>query len=343
MFSRKTKVIGAGSYGCVMEPPLPCDKSDGSEKSKYGTKMVTKLLLDKMNGDVEINIATDMLKWKLDDGLVLSDYFIVPHKICKTTLYSKYTYDADILSKCDIRHPTGKETYDQIIMKYGGIDMHQLKNYNKSKPYLFELEEWILMIENLLIAVNIMTTNGLVHLDIKDYNILWDNKNLRVFDFSLLSPIKDVHKDTPIKKIRRSIYNPYPLEMILTKMVDGKRPLDFYTIFYDYNEAIARRNNNNFYRYHSEVEIEDAIKYMLSQTKEDLRKILNRHAHKIDVYGVGMFCIIYHKNINFENANTNVINTYMKLIRNMTHVNCKHRITIKKALSEHKKLKKLIN
>ena len=143
------KVLGKGSYGCVIEPAIPCSK-------KLKENVVSKIGLDPDERDYdEFNIGKKLSK--IDPE---SKYFVYVTESCD--IPRSAINDADF-KKC--KFELGKE-YQNMIMEKGSMNFHELKSVKKDDDIFKKI--LIKMIESCILLMK----NGLTHYDIKSLNII---------------------------------------------------------------------------------------------------------------------------------------------------------------------------
>jgi hypothetical protein len=184
------KAIDSGGYGCIFRPSLKCDssiKNNNENNSKY----ISKLLLNR-HAEEEIyvinNIKPIILKIPKNDKYFLlnNTTYCKPDKLKETDLIN--------LDKCD--HNFEKANIDPnninneldrfkiINSLYGGIDLLKyvksdkftINNFKKLNNSIIEL------INNAVLPMNNL---NILHLDLKDNNILYDNGELKIIDWGL--------------------------------------------------------------------------------------------------------------------------------------------------------------
>ncbi len=152
--------MGQGTYGCIFDPPLLCERKQRSKSNRIGK------LTDKEDADEE-RLASIAIK-KMPNW---SDYFIIADldSFCRPKDI-KQQKEEDILS-CDVIRKVGFEGMIQFEMPLGGIDLYNTlrsANLSAEKLKVFDL------IEHILEAGAIMVLSGFCHYDIHPGNILID-------------------------------------------------------------------------------------------------------------------------------------------------------------------------
>ena len=160
-------VIGEGTYGCVVKPPVSCKKSRLSKKSK--SRAIGKILRLR-NAKVEMKMSTYLKGipgWER--------YYIVEEKDnCSPSNFKEYkqTYQ----TQCQQLHKIPDEKLVQLLAPYGG-------------KMLFETSitprfDFLQSLKHMLESIAKLEKQGICHFDLHDGNILVDyNGTLRIIDF----------------------------------------------------------------------------------------------------------------------------------------------------------------
>lgn len=337
-------ILGKGGFGCVVTPQLECDSEPlilepmkqtkqpenlHLNEAKKPSRYVGKLLFNEITMKEEVNAINNMKDWRVNSNLDINDYLILPEQICKLNP-SKHS---SVLKKCGVQTTPMDDDITQIVMKYGGIDMLEISYRLKGSKLKFN--KWISLIGNLLIGVKIIYDNGFAHMDIKATNILGDNvvpNKLRLFDFSLLTPLKNVYNEDAMN-LRRTLYRPYPLDIILYKLLqnygstDILSETDIYKAFT--NDKVAVDNYTVFINYEH---IKKDIKTLLKLKPDKLKSILEENVHKIDVYSLGIVFIEYDIYVDYTDVSQSMIDSYTSLVKMMTKTDPRERIDITRCI-----------
>jgi hypothetical protein len=232
------KIIGAGGYGCVFRPPLKC-------KGKHRTKkrMVSKLMTVKhAKSEYE-----EIMKFKkiLKNIPNYNKYFLLEDiSICKPEKLS----DSD-LDRFDSKCHALNDSYNKDFINYeldelailnipdGGSD---LKTYIKNVHYsnLPSVNERLL---NLLVyAIIPMNKRKVLHADLKDSNILMNDKHATIIDWGLSVIYKS--NEIPEKLQNRSVYYNIPFTSILFNVTF----FNMYSTFLKENEVQTYETTQEF-------------------------------------------------------------------------------------------------
>jgi len=161
-------LIAQGSYGCVFYPGI---KKDGKEFKKK--KLVSKLQKNNKNTDNEIKIGKIIQKIKIKDntGILIGweHYFspvIYSYPINTNNINNKIIKDCSIIEK---------KNNDLMLLQsnYIGPELLHFLINNRDK-ITFTTHILIDTYKHILKGINILTSNYIVHYDIKPNNILID-------------------------------------------------------------------------------------------------------------------------------------------------------------------------
>ena len=184
------EVISSGGYGCIFRPSLKC-KSTIKSKSEKNNKYISKLLFNKHADEEisEINRIKPIITKIPNNG----DYFLLKDiNYCQPDTLSKS--DLNNLEKCDKFFE--KNNFDKnnlnneldkftiINLPYGGSD---LEKYIYSDKFTFTNfvtvnNSIINLLNNALLPMNRL---NLIHMDLKDQNMLYQNNSLKIIDWGL--------------------------------------------------------------------------------------------------------------------------------------------------------------
>ena len=165
MVTKKSAVIGEGSYGCVLRPQPRCKKT----KLPSTTKTVGKVI-KKKNAEIELRISA-LLKsipgWE--------NYYVVQEEDnCEPAnfkeMQKEYSDDCKLFQDDTLRI----NNLTQIVSKYGGKD---LTVTTSNFDYMGTLK-------HVLIGIEKLQAQGICHYDLKDNNMVSDEHGVvRLIDF----------------------------------------------------------------------------------------------------------------------------------------------------------------
>jgi len=175
------KVIASGGFGCLFKGALKCKGNKNRDKGKVSKLMTEKHALSEYN---EIQI----IKKKLEKISDYKNYFLldefsicIPEKLTKTDL-KDYKKKCTALPKVDINETNINESLDKLRalnMPDGGIPVDDYIYSNNSFENLYELNKCLIsLLQNGIIPMN---QKNIYHCDIKDSNILVDEKDNKLY------------------------------------------------------------------------------------------------------------------------------------------------------------------
>ena len=173
------RLIDAGTYSCIFDPPLKCRSKSRPKgiliKKHSNERMISKLMITE-EAEVEWAISEKIRKiplWK--------NYFAVSETICH--LDPKQT-EPDLKTKCEVIKNIAPEQLRALQMPFAGKPI-----YNHRIPGNFNL---IAFMTHILEAGSLLLLGNIIHFDLHPGNILIDNHEIpRIIDFNL-SMVSDI-------------------------------------------------------------------------------------------------------------------------------------------------------
>ena len=199
--------LNQGAYGCVFRPEITCDGEIGD------VNYISKIQIQADTVKHEIQIGKT-----LQDSLPLSEYYVAPiNHSCSVQIEKIDRLDKKELQKCDLlkeaKHPdtatataTGgsvalstSATSKYISTKVRYVGSQNLEVYFKnliSNPSIF-IKKIFTTYSHLSRAIEKMNQRQIIHFDVKDTNIMYDEYcQLPIFiDFGLSIDWKDLTPD----------------------------------------------------------------------------------------------------------------------------------------------------
>jgi serine/threonine protein kinase len=184
--SNKIKILSQGSYGCIFRPGFACDKAPLSKQ------YITKLQRKQKTSEKETLLGKQIQKIPHYE-----DYFAPIIESCQISLTS---VDDNEISKCEFiekdkveikkTNPTTPEplSYETNKIRYIGKDtlldyfLHTFKTNPKNT-----IKNIITTNIDILDGLNKLETSKMIHFDLKENNIMIDDKSKRpiIIDFGL--------------------------------------------------------------------------------------------------------------------------------------------------------------
>ena len=208
------KVIGQGSYGCVIKPPLKCNKTTGP--IDYNNK-VSKLM-DEVEAHKEF-VENEKI-YKLKD---IENYILPKPIICKPELSDiniRKMLDNELKNCTNLKYKYYNSKFKLLLLEDGGEDLDSYtKTYNyddhpdeysfEKLPLIDKIYLYISLI-NLFNSLIFFRKHNLVHHDIKLQNIIYNSTTKKSFfiDFGLLTTDDKIKDNSYIYNISHSYFPP---------------------------------------------------------------------------------------------------------------------------------------
>lgn len=355
------KILGEGTYGCAMTPPISC----------YDTKMNPNHVSKLMRKREALSEMKEYKKIKKIDPK--REFTLGVPKLCKRIkpLHEQAPVTFDDITKCKITEqdelfddePIDLTDYYSLQMINGGMSIEDIntKNARKKMKNSKITREIMLGIRRLFVGLGKMLKSGYIHNDIKPDNILF-NPNTREFnyiDFGLMYEIHSDHytshpyvfypydyrlnADSVYHRIyatlRRLSHRPIKEQVSAVKGAMGSLQSHessysrHYIEHYLNNDFGYKKAENKLAEYYIEL-------YKNSSSNLDfVRKAHENFNNKLDVYslGISMFRLAYKlfaKSLDKYPKNSPHYKLYL-LFRQMIHFNTNKRITAEDALKTY--------
>lgn len=234
-----SSVIGQGSFGCVHQPSLQCDK-----KNIHYTGKISKLLKTK-HAQSELNEYNQIEK--IDPNY---HYFLGKPEMCQVKNTTKNILSINKCGEIGKTYSLNPQDFSLLVMKYGGSNLTQfaINSFNHTKP---KMEQFWKNSIQLFYAVKLLLDNDTIHHDLKAENILYNNGRFNLIDFGLVTTkthLLALSKQNINKHAEHQWFN-YPLEILFYNkdMFDilHDDPVMFVNIINDYIKGIIDDFINN--------------------------------------------------------------------------------------------------
>ena len=174
-----SELINQGGFGCIFYPGFNCK----TNFSKPNEKLVSKLQVNDFNAKNEIYVGSIIKK--------IPNYILCFLPVIDSCSMSLASISKDMIDKCDIIEKDNDKYVILELPYMENISFNKLFSDNKrSTRHLFVT--FIETYKYVSIAIGNLIEHDIVHLDIKEQNILYSTKyeNPILIDFGLSIPIK---------------------------------------------------------------------------------------------------------------------------------------------------------
>ena len=208
-------ILGTGAFGCVISKPIsnknyiikeyiPYNDIDNNDIGKIYIKKIGKKKDDEKLFNEELNI---LLKIKKIDPF---NYFTVKLKAASKFYGNIIAKDKHLLNILKVNNNIINETFYQIILENGGVDLNNFNNIS----YKHFLKLFKIFLQG-MIKLN---ENKLVHGDIKLDNILITKTKINLIDFGQMLSSKDVYNKEYYGRLS-AFYRFYPPEFFIASIL----------------------------------------------------------------------------------------------------------------------------
>lgn len=315
------KYVGAGSYGCVMSPPIseaslvlkehiPYLNRDNTDVGKvfikgerdFKEELTVLKKIDKIDPNAEFTV-------KLKGALEMSSKSLKFHPTITNCL------------ERSISHYTRRNVLQQIILSNGGFSV-------ESREYTLHYYDFLKKLAKFLKGMINLQDNNICHRDMSTRNVLINSKQISLIDFGLACNINDLYMPTSsaLRILSFKSYRFYPPEFYIAYIMlsnrhqfeGNKQEFDnFVDTIYDkmksqyyFEQKYLLNNISLLYDYEYGIRaFIDTIKYM-GVTK--CSEIFNRDiALKADVFSLSYTILELSKNIYYTSDSDKIFVDYI--------------------------------
>ena len=358
----KLKVLGEGSYGCVISKPLPCDKAAKvtmiTDKKKDNRKHVAKLFYEKYKYDNEVRFGKITKKIDPREEKILSPISGCPvdkkifkqpdniNALSKCELFTDAVNTTDYyIEQFNFEQLKNKKIW-QLTMPYGGLDIEKTLIRYKNP---ISVKSFVKMITPLFESIILLKKNKIVHQDIKIDNVLVHKRKALLIDFSLMLPFSGIYTERNYKRLKRK-YRPNPPEYYIVSLVmknnydnsDNHKINEISNI--NKNGMIMETKNylmqhyinhlekiqHYFHPYYTMNELISLSNYdqLITNALKD-NKMFNDYIDRVDIYAIGTTIAELDQYIAKPHNNQD----YVSLMRGILHPDPRYRMTPEDAVS----------
>ena len=301
----KYKILGTGSYGCVVSPGYKCSKKnfDASKFVEYNEDR-----MDIVEREIKISKIISRLKTK---NFNPDDYYCLIKESCFVDINKLSIENKSIYKNCSMN---AMSRYKSLQADNCGVDML----YQRSKKTLFKRlsdhKKMYNCVLNLLIGLKHLHKKNIIVCDIKPENLMLKDDKIKYLDFGG-SIIYDSKKSTPLKNFSftRGFIPPEVVYLISYKK------FYFYSSLKSRVAMLSELDENNSY-FSAIFDIFYSNKNFESYFKK------TNGAFKFDVYSLGLSLKEIISVIEYKNDKLN------DLLLKMTDINFARRYDIDECL-----------
>lgn len=171
------KVVGEGTYGCVIKPSMSCqEKEEVDYKNKVSKVMLKKDAKEEYDEMQKISIYSDIQKYIVP----------MPH-ICKPKLDAKFLAT---IKKCknEKLHKNDPETYNMLVIEDGGITIEQFLDSVVASLGEKDVCIFLSKVYDLMEGLCAFHKYHIIHHDIHMKNVVYniETGSMRFIDFGLM-------------------------------------------------------------------------------------------------------------------------------------------------------------
>lgn len=291
------KKVGEGTYGCVHNPPLKCK----NELYDSDPTKVSKILTTK-------NANNELKEFKLiQQADTNEDFHLGKPESC---FPDNNVINQIAIDECRDFGRFEINKYKLLLLKNGGADLAQMKkkfsklkinNNNRRNLELFWLD-----MSRILYGSKVLMDNGIVHHDLKQQNIVYNEANGRVnfIDFGLMTTTKEMLKKANGSRYPYGEHWSFPPDILFYNYVYYKKltsKKDYYRVKYIINEFDKKYESSfkiikSYLIDTNESETEfgkrviNDFQYMfvnLTSSDDDYNKFINKSFETFDNYAIG--------------------------------------------------------
>lgn len=329
--SKSPRVLGEGSFGCVLKPAVNCTGKERTiRKPKNGEVTVSKVF--EQTKDYRQEVMASKKVAKIDPK---GTHILVPNSYCDTSYGVVSMHPAasecEVVQRLKFLPPSTK--LHQIKMPYGGV---RYDKYIKSSHVSFA--KFIEQIIHVLEGVQKLHRKHICHQDLKASNLLISSDGrTMIIDYSLMLPFDDIYSAENARRLRHT-YFPYPPEykvfyLLYKKLCnDQSCPVLVHEIMKNFEHYGSDRLEMMKLLHENIPEFVATFYRYALKNKNKLMQVFSKFAGKVDVYSVGMIMIDMDKYISKYDVPSKALQTYYQAIAEMTMIDPRKRASVSKAL-----------
>uniref|UniRef100_A0A6C0CQ52 Protein kinase domain-containing protein n=1 Tax=viral metagenome TaxID=1070528 RepID=A0A6C0CQ52_9ZZZZ len=353
MNEKKDRVLGEGSFGCVLSPRVACDYNQERYRPPSAEPMVSKVFTKyDRYFKMEQNIARKIAKWD-----PRGKYLIVPIESCMS---KKQTVEQNkAFQKCK-NIPTNVDRFPQISMPYAGDNLiNVIVKYSIQYNQKFPIEYWIRILNNILLGIYVMIKNQHVHQDIKPENILIHNGVAKISDFGLTLPFNEIYNYYKNERISYPYFT-YPPEYLFAtyyymnkchSVCDPNEMIQFWDEYLSYFGPNIQQNYEYYLLQNQPMGISvkeviikklNIILYKYQQNPKEWIQDMTQYIDRIDIYALGMTCVMIHHMVDLSGISIECRQKYEAWVLGLIEPEVEKRLTIQQAYQLYREILTLL-
>jgi serine/threonine protein kinase len=303
-----SEVVGEGTYGCVLNPPLKCILDKNTKKLNYKDK-VSKIMLN-VYAKMEENEYKNINNIK-----GLNKYAITGPTCCKPLIDENFDNSVKNCKNKNIKlaFNNDKKMLSMLLLQNGGINIQDFIINVFPKQTLNEKKKFLTSLINLFDGLLFFQSNNIIHRDIKLLNIVYNvnNGKAKYIDFGLMTNSQKLRQNCKNNAENLGIdWSYYPPENSCTNQKDFDNKYN--------NKCLLIKKHFKTHDNFIDFVIKSFDLYSLSFALEDLAYYFTKSGINLNFTQefIDLFSLFFYYDPKFRNININELKRdYIKLLK----------------------------